>query len=328
MESLNIAFRVFTNEHLGRNFASHVLEMALSSFRTSALLRPPPPRLTSLSIENVPSDYMSTSLDFSELLQNVRNLKLRTTILQHGTITSRTFDPNTQTSLTTFDPNIKTLYWWATSFYARLPRLWLVPASQNLKVLHLSSGAPWGWDPKTDFRSIHFPNLEELMLFRFIFSHDWPMPWLSNHARSLKRLTLIECAILDHASATERIFDSEGYPLGREPRRQHTRLKKFYQYTTRWSDYFEWFAKSLPNLHSFSLLDPDIAIRDTHHQDVLDGKMFWASRNHDHYLKHTSGYYTPLFNDWGAYWDRIYQKDVQALRELLAVTRRHDRTWT
>ena len=318
MHSLSIAFGVIANEDFGMNYANDMFTLAFSSFRTPQLPYPLPPRPYSLSIENVPSDYMSTSLDFSELLQNIRRLELRTITLQNST----------------FHPNRKKPYRETMSFYARLPRLWIMPASQTLTVLHLSADAPWGWYPKIDLRGIHFPHLKDLMLSRFTFSHDWQMDWLLNHSRSLKRLSLTKCAILDHATSTRQHFDSEGYPLRRETGREGPQVMGSYQYQKRWSDYFESFASFLPSLQSFSLLASGLAARDTYHQDVLDDKIVRASRAHDRYLKYTSVRYTPLFNRWGGYSNfgsgqmKQDEEDPRALRELLAVIRWRNRTVT
>ena len=217
MNSLSIAFDSTASQAFGRNYVSNMFKLAFLSFRTSPPRCPNPPRPSSLSIENVPSDYMSTSLDFSELLQNIRRLKLRTITLQNGPIHT----------------NTKQLYRGAMSFFAGLPGLWLVPASQSLTVLHLSADAPWGWYPKINFRDIHFPHLKDLVLSRFTFSHDWQMTWLLRHDRSLKRLSLIGCAILDHATSTRQYFDREGYPLGIEPSWQGPGVMGSYEYQKR-----------------------------------------------------------------------------------------------
>ena len=311
----SIAFDVTASEVYGRSYASDIFTLAFSSFNKSPLQRPTPPRRYSLSIENAPSDYRSTSLDISGLLQNTRRLELSTITLQNCPIHS----------------NTKQLYRGAMSFYAGLPGLWLVPASQSLTVLHLSADAPWGWYPKIIFRDIHFPHLKDLMLSRFTFSHDWQMDWLLKHKQSLKRLSLIGCAILDHATSTRQYFDSEGYPLGIEPGWQGPGVMGSYKYQKRWSDYFEGFANFLPNLQSFSLLAPGLVIRDTYHQDILDDQIVRASLAHDRYLKYTSVHYTPLFTDWGYIGSgQIKQdkEDPRALRELLVVIRRRNRTFT
>ena len=309
-DSLSIAFGGTANDVSGRNYANCMLAMTFSLYIASPLSRLPLPRPYSLSIENVPSDCVSTNVGFSEILQNIRRLEVRAITLQNRATYSDT----------------------TLSFHDRLPRLWLVPASQTLTVLHLSADAPWGWYPKIDLRGIHFPHLKDLMLSRFTFSHDWQMEWLSNHAGSLKHLSLTECAILDHAASTRQYFDSEGYPPSREPSGGGTAVKGFYSYQRRWSYYFEGFAKFLPNLQSFSLFGPGLEIGDTYHPDVLDEKMIRLSRDHHRYLWYTSVSYTPLFNEsggssqFGSHQRKQDEEDPRALRELLTVIRQRNRT--
>lgn len=127
------------------------------------------------------------------------------------------------------------------SFYLQLPQTWLAPASPKIRTLHLSAGDPWGWYPKVDIRGIYFPHLRDLTLVRFTFSHDWHLQWMSHHATSLKRLILINCAILDHAVSTGQCFDSEGYPLGVEPRLHgdDTQVQGSHSHKKRWSHYFK-----------------------------------------------------------------------------------------
>ena len=103
------------------------------------------------------------------------------------------------------------------NFYNMMPDKWLLPASQNLKHLHLGADLPWGWYPKVDFRHIRFPHLECLTLGLFTFSHDWQLEWLQSHAESLRSLRLHHCSMLAFADTTLRRLDSDGYPVSGYP---------------------------------------------------------------------------------------------------------------
>lgn len=212
----------------------------------------------------------------------------------------------------------------AMHFHSHFPQIWLEPASRNLTILHLSADAPWGWHPKADFREILFPNIEELTLSRFTFSHDWQLQWLVRHANSLKRLRLIECHILDHAMSIKYGFNHEGYPLLAPPNpKQSTSVQGSYRYRSRWSDYFKTFATSLPLLQSFSLFAPDHVYRSTSRFTVLDEEAKQATQ-YNRYAVFTSCGFTPLFPllpsifPHGA--ERINQdkEDAHLLTELLA----------
>ena len=318
LDSLSIAFGGTLSEALmGSTYANNILSTVLTSFKTSPFPRPPPPRLSSLSIENFPSDYMTIVPVFSKLLHNIRRLEFSTIIVEHKE----------------YDPNKKQLFRGAMTFYAQLPPLLLAPASQNLAVLHLSADSPWGWYPKIDFRRIHFPLLEDLMLSRFTFSHDWQMEWLLDHAGSLRRLSLIRCAILDHATSTGQHFDRDGYPRRREPDQGGTSILGSYHYQRRWSYYFLEIASFLPHLQAFSLLTPDHVIRYHHPQDVLSEEVEQGSRAHDRYVKYASMCCTPLFTHWPGHNTRMEQmkqdrEDTKALRKLLAVIEQRNRKGT
>lgn len=247
------------------------------------LLEPSAPvRLDSLSMEKAPTHiahHVATSPVFLELLRNLRVLDFDIITLEPDRI-----PPLSRRSIAD-----------AARFHSKFPQIWLAPASPNLRVLHLSADAPWGWHPKADFRGIHFPQLEELLISRFTFSHDWQLQWLVDHADSLKRLRLIDCTILHHAMAMRYGLDLEGYPLqARQRPEESTLVKASYRYKSRWSHYFKTIATSLPHLQSFSLFAPDHVYKSTSRFPVLDEEGGRASR-YDRYAVFASACYTPLF---------------------------------
>ena len=312
LNSISMTFGVAMNAELTISsiYAREMFSLAISLLRTHLSSRSAPPELDSLSIENLPCEYEMIQYDgISKYLRNLRRLEIDTTTLEDDQ--NSPYDSQTYTG--------------AMDFYARFPQVFLAPASPNLRVLCLSADAPWGWYPKIDLRGIHFPYLESLTLSRFTFSHNWQIFWLSDHADTLKRLNLIECAILCHATSTCQNFDRRGYPQDYEYFNRRTTIRGSYQHNTRWSDYFVTFARCLPRLQSFSLVAPDQVIRDAHRQLVPDEEKE-ACCVHDRYLKYTSLCYTPACTciEWSAEehrWTEHDEQDGLALRVLLEVIR-------
>ena len=284
-------------------------------FRSFTMSRCFLPRRYSLSIEDLPVEMhllQTEFLGFSELMRNIHTLKFSTSTLERI-------------------PGEPYLSEAAIGFYARFPQTCLAPASQSLRILHLSADAPWGWHPKVDLRGIYFPRVEDLMLSRFTFSHDWQLQWLLDHAGSLKHLRLRECAILDQARCTRRYLDIEGYPEGTDLLRDDNIVRGSYRYQKRWSYYFKAIG-IFPHLQSFSLLAPDHVFRSTHCQEVFDEEAACA-RRFDRYLEYTLDCYTPLFADWPGYftgYERLNRdkQDEYALRKLLTVIQQRNSTRT
>lgn len=223
------------------------------------------------------------------------------------------------------------------NFYLQLPQTWLAPASPNLRMLHLSADHYWGWYPKVDFRGIYFPYLRDLTLVRFTFSHDWHLQWFSDHATTLKRLTLMEYSILDHAASTGQYFDNEGYPLGVDTRGDDARVQGFYSHNKRWSHYLSAMETTLPRLLSFSLISHDHVSKGTHLQVIL-GKEISSIRGSHRYLEYRSNHtYSPLFGNTLSTFDEFerynmcegerhaqQEKVEQALRALFAMIERRN----
>ena len=295
-------------------YGSDVFAFVFSSLTISHFFSRKLYRLSIANLQSRNEPYVTTSLGFLELISNIRALELDISTIEHDC------------SWGTRRMSTGTL-----SFYLQLPSVWLAPASPNLRILHLSADAPWGWYPKVDFRGIHFPNLRDLTLVRFTFSHDWHLQWLSDHTASLKSLVLMECAILDHATSTRQHFDSEGHPQGIEPNGGNTEILGSHSHKTRWSHYFKAIEDFLPELWSFSLLSPDHVFRATE-TEIL------PIRHPHRYLKYCSGNYSPLFNNYISTADEVHtailseggkaqqEKDERALRELLVMIQRRNST--
>lgn len=247
---------------------------------------------------------MATSPEFCELLHNIRVLEFDIITLEPDMIPPLSGESAAE----------------SVRFHSQFPQVWLAPASPNLKVLHLSADAPWGWYPKADFRDIHFPLLEELQMSRFTFSHDWQLQWLVNHGGSLKRLRLSDCTILDHAMSMRYGFSREGYPL---LTKENISVQGPYRYKTRWYQYFKTLRTRFPLLRSFSLLPPDHVYQSTPRQDVLIEEAARAG-GYDRYVVFASSCYTPLFTKLpsifpgGAERFQQDQDDVQAFVHLMA----------
>ncbi len=320
MSSLSIVFdRTNLTAGLVRaGKVQHPSEVLNSVFHSLTNRNSLPHRLACLSIENLQSRNepdVTTSLEFIELIRNLHTLKLKIATVDHLIISPQTTKKFEETS----------------SFYLHLLQFWLAPASQNLRVLHLSAAVPWGWFPKVDLRGVYLPHIEDLALVNFTFSHDWHLTWLSDHAGSLKCVRLKDCAILDHARPTGQYLDSEGYPLSTESGVEGQPGAGFHSHKKRWSHYFKAIENSLPRLQLFSLLAPDHVFSGTHLQAILDEevKQIYSAR---FYITYVSNHYVSFFQE---YLFQVEQanlvmkaqqnhEDEQALRELLSTIERRN----
>ena len=311
MNSVSMTFGVTMNDNVSTaGYAWETFFLATSLLQTQLSSRPAPPNLDSLSIEKLPSAHQIDHSDnISKYLRNLRRLKIDTTTLTLKTGTDNPDDTQT--------------YRGAVDFYARFPQVFLAPASHSLRVLHLSADARWGWYPKIELRGIHFPYLESLTLSRFTFSNLWQTQWLSHHADTLKSLSLINCAILCHATSTSEYIDREGYVYDSAHFRKRNPGRYSFWHKKRWSDYFFEFTCFLPRLQSFSLVAPGFVTRDAHRQSVPDEEE-QACRVPDRYLNYTSVCFTPTCVGSGEE-DKTTEQDEDdrtALWVLLEVIRR------
>lgn len=249
-------------------------------------------RLRCLSIRNLqsrPELQVTTSPRFLELVRKISILELDITTPKHD-----------------FRPARRIVFIETREFYLHLPQVWLAPASANLRALRLFADVTWGWYPKVDLRGTYFPQLEDLTLERFTFSHDWQLQWLSDHASSLKRLSFTACVILEHASSSTLSFDSEGYPISVGPWDIGPKVPGSFSHMKRWSAYFKAIENTLPELQSFSLVGP---------------KYVFGTDLYFPYLVNSSKGYSLLVGGWAQQDD-----DKQALRELLATIRQRNST--
>ncbi len=233
----------FPSEYLSRtmgalqkalSFRRRILTSVLTPLLCLPSIKPP---IRYLSVENLLSSNepkVTNTVWFIDLLRNLRTLALG--IRQIDPLKSPNWDEQ-QT----------------VCFFQNLPNTWLRPACQNLRSLYLSGGDAWGWYPKADFRHIHFPLLQSLMLHSFFFSHDWQFEWLLSLAGSLRYLRLSSCSILSFADTTpqlvgsdDQFLDGDGY-LVCEPGPQNR------YFEGEWSHFFAAFARELPLLQLFTV---------------------------------------------------------------------------
>jgi hypothetical protein len=92
-----------------------------------------------------------------------------------------------------------------------LPDVWLKPAQKNLTSLTIHSYDFWGYMPKADLRSAHFPDLRVLELANFAFTHDWKLDWILSHAKTLEELILDDCPTISYVYNYGEM-DHEKYP--------------------------------------------------------------------------------------------------------------------
>ena len=117
----------------------------------------------------------------------------------------------------------------------------------------------WGYNLRVDFRNTTLPNIKELRITYFTFSHHWQLEWLSN-LETLERLILDSCAIVTHAYSRQHL-DADGYPTHGTsiPFEEATRLLYLYPpvylYGIKWSEYFNTFATTLIRLKSLHIVD-------------------------------------------------------------------------
>ena len=301
VHSVSIIFGAPMNEPLiGTIYVSQMFSLAMSSLESLFSSRPSSPGLYELSIEKLPSEhYTICDTRISQYLRDIRRLEIDTIISEM--IGSNQSDVACRG---------------AVDFYDRFPQVFLAPASHNLRILHLSANAPWGWYPKIDFRKVRFPHLERLTLTRFTFSHDWQVYWLGDHDGTLKHLRLINCAILCHAESTTQTLKHEGYPYMSEHYGDPNPVVGSYRYETRWCDLFNQFSCVLLELQSFSLVAPDAVARDSFRQDLFDEEK-QACCARDRYLDYTTITYTSSFDE-GAELESEQEKQDKRDRSYLA----------
>lgn len=135
-----------------------------------------------------------------------------------------------------------------------LIEFWLAPLQQNLVRLNIYSNCYWGYLPKCDFRSLHFPRLRGLTFGNMTFTHDWQLDWIISHGSTLESLILDDCPIVHDAMVGERL-DAERY-VELEDDYSIPRLGEsgaMWTYDSRWHDFFRKLAIGLPYLRRFGM---------------------------------------------------------------------------
>ncbi|KAF2135992.1 uncharacterized protein K452DRAFT_303117 [Aplosporella prunicola CBS 121167] len=140
-------------------------------------------------------------------------------------------------------------------FFNQLPSTWLMPAAPGLKCLVLSCADRYfGYYPKLDLSSVHFPNLETLALSKFTIAENKHVDWITSHT-GLRRLSLHDCPILVY-----RIVDPEH--LVEKDNNNHSTLmdatitgwgRIIQLRELRWSGIFAQFQSSLRSLREFRI---------------------------------------------------------------------------
>ncbi|KAH7407304.1 hypothetical protein BKA64DRAFT_411919 [Cadophora sp. MPI-SDFR-AT-0126] len=197
-------------------------------------LQYPIPNLRSLSIKNLQNwndKGLMSSTKFKSTLARISELRLKII-----------------TEYCAASPDAAWSYPELYTFFSDLGETWLRPAQQNLTSLALHCDIFWGYIPKCDLRSIHFPNLKKLELGNWTFSHDWQVEWICSHT-TLDVLIMDDCSIVSY-TRSYRPIDGEGYLLNPPYVRSTGELYKLY-HTQRWSQIFAEFETRLPNLKTF-----------------------------------------------------------------------------
>ncbi|KAK2801885.1 hypothetical protein FQN51_005034 [Onygenales sp. PD_10] len=179
---------------------------------------------------------------------------------------------------------------------SQLPSVWLKPASSTLRHLALYSSSYIGFNPKLNFRGVHFPHLECLELGFFCFFCDSQLDWILSHRSTLRELYLDHCPILCQVTIREDFLA----PI-------QTRVT----YGKRWHDYFRAFQEELPLLRHFMYgVNSD-----------WYGK--WMIFEEEHTIKiglYEDSYGTLLSGNWTSEHPDCRDEDDRALEALLRKT--------
>ncbi|KAL4908313.1 hypothetical protein BDW74DRAFT_147233 [Aspergillus multicolor] len=144
------------------------------------------------------------------------------------------------------------------TFFSSFASFWLMPTTANLEHLTLYSTLYFGFYPKCDITSVHFPRLKSLALGNYTFVSDDQLSWILSHGSTLRELYLDDCPILHQVAVynidnqTSRI-QRTALPL--ELYKPHPQLdeKLLATYGTRWVDYLDAFNTGLPHLRHFRM---------------------------------------------------------------------------
>ena len=133
-------------------------------------------------------------------------------------------------------------------FFTDFPNTWLAPAPTDLTCLSLGAHELWGYILKVDFRGVHFPRLQSLVMECFVFSQDWQLEWILSHT-SLQELSLLKCQILVQADWLGE-KDEDGCPTSITE--DDSALVQTHFFYRSWHDYYQKILNDLENLRSFT----------------------------------------------------------------------------
>ncbi|ORY02851.1 hypothetical protein BCR34DRAFT_492855 [Clohesyomyces aquaticus] len=197
-----------------------------------------------INLQNLNDESITSSDNFQEVLARVRSLKIY--------IATEQDEPSPEYTLHKSEFQI---------FMDELPSTWLQPISSHITVLSLAQDEPFGYLPKLDLRSIHFPHLASLHIGNWTFTHDWQLEWLISHHITLHSLFLLDCSIIYHILPNDPV-DSEGYYTFPYDAENDSVETAEFRYTKRWHDFFDRFRTELPHLHHFRIgTQPGFAAR-------------------------------------------------------------------
>ncbi|KAF2814724.1 uncharacterized protein BDZ99DRAFT_367371, partial [Mytilinidion resinicola] len=143
----------------------------------------PASQVRSLTIENlqdISPKHITQSDDFKAVFSRLDSLALR--------IATEWHDARPESTLKLPDAHI--------IYGTELKDQWLRPVAHQLKKLALYGDNFWGYWPRCDLRSLHFPKLKSLFLGNMTFTHDWQLDWILTHADTLEELRLDHCPIV------------------------------------------------------------------------------------------------------------------------------------
>lgn len=206
----------------------------------SALNHPehPADKLNSLSIcnlQDITYEDIVESDDFKTVLSRLRSLELAIATEEHPA--------SPENEIAIFERH---------KFFGNdLLEYWLKPTQHNLVHLKLYSLCYWGYLPKCDFRSLHFPQLKSLALGNMTFTHDWQVQWIISHGETLESLTLDDCPIVHDAMISQATNPERYCVLDPNWSLSWNGDVTTWSYATRWHDHFRALQTGLPGLRHF-----------------------------------------------------------------------------
>ncbi|KAK2737101.1 hypothetical protein FQN55_001313 [Onygenales sp. PD_40] len=223
LRHVNLCFGDYCTDELLHELNPDLLPEIFGFFLSSVLsLDHPPLELGFQNVQYIHNLDGSHMTMLKQLLGNLTSLRLN---VRNTDVVSDIGDPD-------FDPEFDRFY----ILCSQIPFFWLKPASSTLRHLALYSGDNFGFNPKLNFRGVHFPHLESLALGNFCFFCDSQLDWILSHRSTLRELYLDHCPILSQVTIREAFLST---------------IETRVTYGKRWHDYFRAFQEELPLLRHF-----------------------------------------------------------------------------